>query len=58
MFEDVENEVYKILGIDRNKYFFRIKYEYNQCELPCDPQSVRRDRGVKNFVRVVKILTK
>ena len=31
-----------------------MKYEYNQCELPCDPQSVRRDREVRNFVRVVK----
>ena len=27
---------------------------YNQCELPCNPQSVQRDRDVKNFVWVVK----
>ena len=31
-----------------------MKYESNQCKLPCNPQSVRRDRDVRNFVRVVK----
>ena len=41
MFVDVENEVYEILGIDRNNFFLRTNYEYNQCELPCDPQSIR-----------------
>ena len=46
----MENEIYEILGIDRNQFFFRMKYEYNQC----NPQSVRRDRDVRNFVRVVK----
>ena len=54
MFADMENEVYEIFGIDRNKYFFRMKYEYNQCKLPCDLQSVRRDRDIRNFVWVVK----
>ena len=54
MFTDMENKVYEILGIDRNQFFFRMKYEYNQCKLPCDSQSVRRDRDIKNFVWVVK----
>ena len=53
-FKDLENEVYEILGIDRSKYFLRMKYQYSQTELPCDPQCVRRDRDVKNFIRVVK----
>lgn len=32
----------------------RMKYQYNQCELPYDLQSERRDRDVRNFVWVVK----
>ena len=50
----MKNEAYEILGNDRNKYFLRMKYEYNQCELSCDLQSVQRDRDIRNFVRVVK----
>ena len=28
-FLNVENEVYVIFGINRNKFIFRMKYEYN-----------------------------
>ena len=53
-FEQLKNETYKTLNVDRNKYVMHMKFQYVQCLQPCDPQEIQRDKDVRNFLKQVR----
>ena len=52
--QELEDEVYKIIDVDRDTYSLAMKYQYVLSDQPCAPQKIRRDRDVKIFLRQVK----
>ena len=52
-YEQLKDEVYNIVNVDRERYNLKMKFLYIQSYQPCAPQEIRRDRDVKIFLRQV-----
>ena len=52
-YEQLKDEVYGIINVDRERYNLKMKFLYIQSYQPCAPKEIRRDRDVKIFLRQV-----
>ena len=52
-YEQLKDEVYDIINVDREMYNLKMKFLYIQSYQSCAPKEIRQDRDVKIFLRQV-----
>ena len=50
-YDQLKDEVYSIVNVDRDRYNLKMKFLYIQSYQPCAPQKIKLDRDVKIFFR-------
>ena len=53
-FEELEDDIYRLLRIDRNEQYLKMSFLYVACFQPFHPKHVEGDKDVKCFLREIR----
>ena len=53
-FEELEDDIYRLLRIDRNEQYLKMSFLYVACFQPFHPKHVEEDKDVKCFLREIR----